>query len=167
PPFLDSPNVPEGPRNRLVSIMALDDLRAAMAQRHLAGATRRQYLGWAARFMAFHGYLDPHDLRALDVREFLTHLACDAQVGSSAQNQAFSALVFLFRNVLGVDLEGLQDVPRARLPSRLPVVLTREEVQAVLRVLKGVTRLVASIMYGSGLSVSEALALCVKDVEFA
>jgi integrase len=100
------------------------------------------------------------------VRAYLTHLAVDRRVGGSTQNQAFSALLFLFREVLDRDLEGLEDTARAKCPSRLPVILTRTEVRAVLGCLRGRLWLIGWLMYGSGLRLQECLALRVKDVEF-
>jgi integron integrase len=125
------------------------------------------YVAWIRRFILFHGRRHPEALGAPEVTGYLSHLASSRQVSASTQNQAFSALVFFYREVLGRELAGLEQVPRARLPERLPVVLAREEVAAVLRTMRGTPRLMCALMYGSGLRLLECCRLRVKDVDFA
>jgi integron integrase len=141
-------------------------LRQAIRQRHYSRRTEKSYAGWVRRFLAFHRYRDPALLGTAEVRAYLTHLAVRQQVSASTQNQAFSALLFLFREVLERKMEGLDDTPRAKSSVRLPVVLSRHEVRALLGRLRGRLWLIASLMYGSGLRLQECLALRIKDVDF-
>jgi integron integrase len=143
-----------------------DRVRSTIRGRHYSFRTEKAYLGWIRRFVLFHGKRHPDDLGSADVRAYLTHLAVAGHVSAGTQNQAFAAIVFLYRDVLGRKLEGLDDTPRARLPTRLPLVLAREEVQAVLRRLSGVPGLMCALMYGSGLRLLECCRLRVKDVDF-
>ena len=145
---------------------AIQRLRQAIRQRHYSLRTEKSYAGWVRRFLAFHRYRDPSLLGAAEVRAYVTHLAVRQQVSASTQNQAFSALLFLFREVLERELDALDDTPRAKGPVRLPVVLTRREVRAVLGRMQGRLWIITSLMYGSGLRLQECLALRVKDVEF-
>jgi integron integrase len=141
-------------------------VRQTIRARHYSRRTEKAYAGWIRRFLAFHNYRDPAALGAPEVRAFLTHLALRQKVSSSTQNQAFSALLFLFREVLDLKLTGLEDTPRAKSAVRLPVVLTRQEVDAVLGRLRGRLWLIASLLYGSGLRLQECLCLRVKDLDF-
>ncbi|PWB40165.1 MAG: integron integrase [Rhodocyclales bacterium] len=122
---------------------------------------------WIKRFILHFGKRHPRELGAADVEAFLTHLAVAGNVAASTQNQAKSALLFLYREVLETELPWLDNVERARVPKRLPVVLTRDEVHAVLSRLSGTHWLIASLLYGAGLRIMEALRLRVKDVDFA
>jgi len=117
------------------------------------------------RYLAFHQDRDPGLMGAAEVRSFLTHLAVQGKVSASTQNQAFSALLFLYRTVLRQPIEGLEDTPRAKRPLRLPLVLSRGEVDAILGRLEGSLGLAASIMYGGGLRITEALELRTKDID--
>ena len=146
--------------------LVLGRVRQAVRQRHYSRRTEKTYVGWVRRFVAFHRYRDPALLGSADVRSYLTHLAVGLTVSASTQNQAFSALLFLFREVLGRKLEGLEDTPRAKRPVRLPLVLTRKEVQEVLGRLRGRLWLIAALMYGGGLRLEECLGLRVKDIDF-
>ena len=121
---------------------------------------------WTKRYIFFHGKRHPAEMGAREVTEFLTALAVRDKVAASTQNQALSALLFLYRHVLGVELPWLDDLVRAKRPQRLPVVLTREEVRAVLGRLDGVTRLMAIILYGTGLRLLECCRLRIQDVDF-
>jgi integron integrase len=134
--------------------------------RHLSRRTEKTYVAWIRRYILFHGRRHPRELTAEDVSGFLTWLAVDRQVSASTQNQAFAALLFLYREVLALPFEGLENVVRAKRPARLPVVLTREEAWAVLDRLEGVIRLMALLLYGSGLRLLECARLRVKDVDF-
>jgi len=140
-------------------------VRLAVRQRHYSPRTEKSYVGWVRRFLAFHRYADPVEMGAAEVRAYLTHLAVRQRVSASTQNQAFSALLFLFREVLEVELKELDSTPRAKSPVRIPVILTRSEVRAVLERLSGRHHLIGSIMYGSGLRLHECLSLRVKDVD--
>jgi integron integrase len=119
------------------------------------------------RFILFHGKRHPAALGGPEIAAFLSHLACEGRVAASTQNQALGALVFLYRHVLGAALPDLEGLVRARRPQRVPVVLTAAEVRAVLARLDGEPRLVASLLYGAGLRLLEALTLRVKDLDFA
>jgi integron integrase len=143
----------------------LDRVRYALRLRHRSPRTESAYVHWIRRFIVFHGKRHPEQLGAGEVRRFLTHLAVEARVSASTQNQALNALVFLYREVLEREVGDLSGHERAREPARLPVVLTRGEVRALLAELRGVEWLVASLLYGSGLRLLEAVSLRVKDVD--
>jgi integron integrase len=145
----------------------LDRMRQTARLRHLSRRTEDAYVAWARRFILFHGKRHPRELDAPDVVAFLSDLAVRLRVSASTQNQATAALLFLYREVLGLELAGLEDVRRAPRSQRLPVVLSRDEVRAVIAQLAGVHRLVATLLYGGGLRLLEALRLRVKDVDFA
>jgi integron integrase len=141
--------------------------REKIRTRHLALRTETTYLGWIRRYVAFHGRKHPRDMGSAEMEAFLTHLAVRGRVSASTQSQALQALLFLYRYVLQIELPWLENVTRASKPKRLPVVLTRSEVRAVLDELSGTPWLVASLLYGSGLRLTEALRLRVKDLNFA
>ena len=138
--------------------------REKMRTRHLALRTEQAYLHWLRRYVEFHDRKHPRELGAPDVEEFLTHLAVRRKVSAATQSQALQALLFLYRHVLGVELPWLDGITRASQPRRLPVVLSRAEVRALLAQLQGTPWLVASILYGSGLRLTEGLRLRVKDL---
>ena len=145
----------------------LDRVRAAARLRHYSRRTEAAYVAWIRRYILFHGKRQPAELGAAEVTRFLSSLAVDGRVAASTQNQALGALLFLYRDVLELDLPWLDGVVRAKRPERLPVVLTREEVAAVLRPLTGVPRLMASLLYGSGLRLLECCRLRIQDIDFA
>jgi integron integrase len=153
---------PAPPKPRL-----LDRVRDAIRARHYSRRTEKAYVHWIRRYIFFHGKRHPAEMGAPEVSAFLTALAVEHRVSASTQNQALSALLFLYRAVLGVDLPWLDEVVRAKRPQPLPVVLTRQEVHAVLRELRGVSRLMAVLLYGSGLRLLECCRLRVKDVDLA
>src|ERR1700734_2083684 len=132
--------------------------------RLLAYRTEQAYLQWMRRYVKFHGGRHPRDMGPMEVEAFLTHLAVETRVGASTQNQALQALLFLYRQVLDVELPWLENVTRASRPKRLPVVLSTTEVRAVLAELDGTCWLIASLLYGSGLRLMEAHRLRVKDL---
>lgn len=138
----------------------------ALRRGHYSPRTETQYCLWIRRYVLFHGKRHPNDMGAAEVERFLTHLAVVDKVSASTQNQALSALLFLYNHVLAKPLDGLQGVVRAKMPSRLPVVLSREEARAVLARMEGAVRLVAVLLYGAGLRLNEALELRIKDVDF-
>jgi integron integrase len=158
-----SPAPTGGPATAKVLVQRL---RQVVRQRHYSLHTEKSYAGWARRFLVFYRYPGPARLGPAEVRAYLTHLAMRQHVSASTQNQAFSALLFLFREVLGRKLEQLDDTPRAKRSVRLPVILARPEVRAILSRLRGRPWLVASLMYGGGLRLEECLSLRVKDVDF-
>jgi integron integrase len=142
-------------------------VRAAIRLRHYSLRTEQAYVGWIRRYIRFHGVRHPDEMGSLEVVEFLSDLAVQGRVAASTQNQALSALLFLYREVLGRELEGLDSAVRASTPRKLPVVLTRDEVLAILEDLEGPMKLVAGLLYGSGLRLLECMRLRVKDVDFA
>lgn len=144
----------------------LDAVRAAIQVRHFSRRTERAYVNWIRRFVLHHGKRHPRDLGPEQVTAFLSHLAVQRKVSASTQNQALAALLFLYRDVLGMELPWLDDIVRAKTPERVPVVLTRGEVAAVLAQMHGTPWLVASLLYGAGLRLLEALRLRIKDIDF-
>jgi integron integrase len=144
----------------------LDRVRAAIRTKGYSIRTEQAYVDWIRRFILFHNKRHPDAMGKSEVEAFLTHLAVNRDVAPSTQNQALSALLFLYRMVLGRDLPWLDDVTRAKKPSRLPVVLTADEAGRLLKRLSGEKWLMASLLYGSGLRLLECLRLRVHDVEF-
>ena len=145
----------------------LDQVRGKIRLKHYSIRTEQAYVDWIKRFILHFDKRHPRELGAAEVEAFLTHLAVAGNVAAATQNQAKSALLFLYREVLETELPWLDNVERARTPKRLPVVLTREEVQGVLGRLTGTHWLIASLLYGAGLRIMEGLRLRVKDVEFS
>jgi integron integrase len=133
--------------------------------RHYSLRTEKSYLGWIRRYIRFCGGSHPRQLGASEITTFLTHLAVDLKVASATQNQALQALLFLYRDVLCIAVPYLDQIVRATRPRRLPVVLNRDEVRSVFSNLQGRSRLVVGLLYGSGLRLTEALELRVKDVD--
>ena len=134
--------------------------------KHYSIRTETQYAQWIRRFILFHDKRHPREMGAREVEVFLTHLAVEGNVAAATQNQALSALLFLYREVLDIDLPWLDDVVRAKRPARLPVVLTRSEVTAVLGRMTGTHALMARLLYGTGMRLMECVRLRVKDVDF-
>jgi integron integrase len=134
--------------------------------KHYSLRTERTYCDWIERFIRFHHLRHPSDMGSPEVSEFLTHLARDGNVSASTQNQALSALLFLYKQVLKEEIGWLGDVERAKKPTRLPIVLTRDEIHKLFAHLHGTTRLMAGLLYGSGLRLMECVRLRVKDVDF-
>ena len=145
----------------------LDRLREALRSRHYSRRTEQAYCLWTKRFVYFHNLSNPAEMAEPEINAFLTHLAVKEKVSASTQNQALSALLFLYRHVLGRPIGDLGEVIRARKPNRLPVVMTRDEVKAVLGHLTGDKWLMASLLYGSGLRLMECLRLRVQDIDFS
>jgi integron integrase len=140
--------------------------RRLMRTKHFSRLTEEAYVRWIVRYVRFHGMRHPRTLGEREMREFLSHLAADQNVAVSTQSQALAALLFLYVEVLRDPVPWVADVIRARRPLRLPVVMTREEVRAVLGKMRGSPKLVGLLLYGSGLRLMEALRLRVKDVDF-
>lgn len=145
----------------------LDEMRARMRRLGLSVRTEEAYVGWVRRFILANNKRHPREMGAVEVEAFLTALATRGQVAVSTQNQALAALLFLYREVLAQELPWLDSIRRAKKPLRLPTVLSREEVAAVLGQMSGVTWLMASLLYGTGLRLMECMRLRVQDVDFA
>ncbi len=145
----------------------MQHLRDGLRSRHYSRRTEQVYCHWVRRYILFHGLRHPAEMAEPEINAFLTHLAVEGRVSASTQTQALSALLFLYRHVLGREVGELQDLVRARTPRHLPVVLTRDEVQAVLAHLDGDKWLMAVLMYGAGLRLMECLRLRVHDVDLS
>jgi integron integrase len=145
----------------------MDSIREALRSRHYSRRTEQTYCHWVRRFIFFHKVRHPAEMAEPEINTFLTHLAVKEKVSASTQNQALSALLFLYRHVIGREVGDLGKVIRARKPTSLPVVMTRDEVKAVLSNLSDDRWLMASLMYGAGLRLMECLRLRVQDIDFA
>jgi integron integrase len=144
----------------------LDQVRDRIRLKHYSIRTEQSYVEWVRRYVLFHGRRHPRELGHAHVESFLTHLAVEGNVAAATQNQAKSALLFLYKEVLGAELPWLAGVESAKRPARLPVVLTPEEVVAVLRRVDGTRGLILRLLYGTGMRMLEVLRLRVKDVDF-
>ena len=159
------------PESRLEAVPSpaprfLDRVREVIRSRHYSPRTEKAYVFWIRRFIVFSGRRHPDTMAEPEITKFLEALATRLRVSASTQNQAFSAILFLYRTVLGRELKGLQGTPRARLPERVPVVLSPREVAEILGAMQGVPALAAALLYASGLRLLEALQLRVKDIDF-
>lgn len=154
------------PAQRAPKPRLLDQVRQAIRTRHYSYRTEKTYVGWMKRFIFFHNKRHPAEMGEAEIAQFLSSLADDARVSASTQNQALNAILFLYREVLGKEIGYVDGVVRARRPSRLPVVLTRQEVKSILGVLDGTSWLMAALLYGAGLRLMECMRLRVKDVDF-
>ena len=165
---MDAPLPEQKPAGKPKKPRSWSRVRAVIRFKHYSIRTEQTYLDWIKRFILFHGKRHPRDMGADEVRTYLTYLAVEGNVAASTQNQALSALLFLYGQVLHLDLPFLQDVERARRPKKLPVVLTREEAANLLNALANPThQLMGWLLYGSGLRLMECVRLRVKDVDFA
>ena len=144
----------EGTRPKL-----LDQVRHAIRMRHYSRRTEKTYADWIRRFIIFHHKKHPKTMGAPEITAFLSWLATTRRVSASTQNQALSAVLFLYRHVLRIEVDAIEQVPRARLPDRVPVVLSREEVDQIFAHLQGTMWLVAALLYGAGLRLQECLEL--------
>jgi len=144
----------------------LDQMREILRTQHYSIRTEHTYVDWAKRFILFHQKRHPKEMGRAEIEAFLTHLAIDRKVAASTQNQALSALLFLYEKVLHQEV-GSVDAVRARKPKRLPTVLTKTEALHVIKAMSGVPQLLAKLLYGSGLRALESVRLRVKDVDFA
>jgi|SRR5712692_2249777 len=145
----------------------LDQVSDVARFRHLSLRTEEAYRNWIKRYIFYHGKRHPKELDAEHVRAFLTHLAVNEKVAASTQNQAFNALLFLYRQVLKMELPNIEGVERARHSRRLPVVFTKAEANAIIARMKDEHQLIAGLLYGAGLRIMAAVRLRVKDVDFA
>ena len=144
----------------------LDQVRDRIRLKHYSIRTEETYVDWIRRFILFHGKRHPREMGAAEVEAFLTHLAVRGRVSASTQNQAKSALLFLYKEVLGEGLPWLDNIQNAKRPARMPVVLTVGEVRAVLDGVEGTGGLILKLLYGTGMRILECLRLRVKDVSF-
>jgi len=156
----------ESPSPRRKPPRLLDRVRHALRSRHYSRKTEKSYCQWIKRFVIFHHMRHPKEMGETEINAFLSHLALKRKVSASTQNQALSALLFLYRRVLKRDIGDLGEVIRARRPKHLPVVMTRDEVRSVLDRMDGEIWLLACMMYGAGLRLSECLRLRVHDIDF-
>jgi integron integrase len=144
----------------------LDQVRDIIRRKHYSIRTEQAYIDWIKRFIIYHGKRHPGEMAEEEVAEFLTHLARDRDVSPSTQNQALSALLFLYREVLKHEIGWLEKVERAKKPPKLPVVLSRGEVKQIFAHLHGMPKLMAGLLYGSGLRLMECVRLRIKDIDF-
>jgi len=145
----------------------LDRVRLAIRARHYSFRTEEAYVAWVKRFILFHGKHHPAEMGEPEINRFLTDLAVNRKVSASTQNQALSALLFLYQHVLNQPIGWVNPAVRAKRPERLPVVLTKQEVKAVLDLMEGSPKRIAALLYGAGLRLTECLQLRVKDIDFA
>ena len=145
----------------------LDQVRDVIQTKHYSIRTEQAYVDWIRRYILFHNKRHPNEMGSREIETFLTHLAVERNVAASTQNQALSALLFLYRHVLKKDLDGPIDSVRAKKPKRLPTVLTKEEAFQVISFLSGRQQLMAKLLYGSGMRLLEGVRLRVKDIDFA
>lgn len=162
----ESRGVPDGPAPRR-PLLLFDEVRRQMRLKHFSLRTEQAYSSWIRRFIGANARRPPREMGGAEVEAFLSGLAVQGQVSASTQNQALSALLFLYRVVLGVDLAWMENVVRAKRPRRLPVVLSVEEARRLLGALDGRPWLLASLLYGTGMRLMECLRLRIKDVDFA
>ncbi|MBK8997112.1 MAG: integron integrase [Myxococcales bacterium] len=160
-----TPKPPKPPPRDPRTPRLLDQVSGALRSRGMSPRTEKAYCHWIRRFIRHHGLRHPAELGATHVSDFLTHLATQLDVSASTQNQAAAALLFLYTEVLGRDIRAFDGVVRAKRPKRLPVVLSRQEVAEVLGRLFGRNWLMASILYGGGLRVTECVRLRIKDID--
>jgi integron integrase len=157
---MTGPSVPGSKAPKL-----LDRVRETMRTGRYSPRTETAYVDWIKRYIRFHGIRHPQEMGADEVKAFLSHLATQMNVAASTQNQAFSALLFLYQGVLEKRLPWIDDIVRASRPKKIPVVFTQEEARQVLSRMTGTPRLMAHLLYGSGLRVMECVRLRVKDVD--
>ena len=153
-------------KNEIRKPKLLEEVRRILRFKHYSLRTEEAYVDWIRRFILFHGKRHPREMGAEEVRAFLTHLATERHVAASTQNQALSAILFLYERVLEQDPGWIEGVERAKKPLRLPVVLTQEEARVLLAAVPEGYRLMAELLYGSGLRLMECLRLRVKDLDF-
>ena len=156
-----NPPVPEVPKPKL-----LDQLREIIRLKHYSIRTEQSYVDWAKRYILFHEKKHPKEMGAKEIAAFLTHLAVDKNVSASTQNQALNALIFLYKELLRISVGDIGDVARAKLPIRRPLVMSRDEVKRVIEKMTGVPRLMAELLYGTGMRLMDGARLRVKDIDF-
>lgn len=161
PTAMASLPIPEPPKPKL-----LDQLREIIRLKHYSIRTEQSYVDWAKRYILFHGKKHPKDMGAKEISAFLTHLAVDKNVSASTQNQALNALIFLYKELLKISVGDIGEVARAKRPIRRPVVMSRDEVKRVTDKMTGLPRLMAELLYGTGMRLMEGVRLRVKDIDF-
>ncbi|MDZ7754847.1 integron integrase [Rhodohalobacter sp.] len=144
----------------------LDRIKREVRRRNYSYSTEKSYCQWVVRYVRYHNLTHPRDLGNRDIVRYLNYLANDCNLAASTQNQALSALIFLYEHVLQIPVGELKNLKRAKKPKRLPVVLSKEQALAVINELDGVNQMVLELIYGAGLRVSEALGLRIQDVDF-
>jgi len=170
-PALLVENIPNHPRKTLVEMSKrsgklLERVRYAIRLKHYSIKTEQAYVSWVRRFILFQNKRHPKYMGEKEIEAFLTHLAVDLKVAASTQNQAFNALLFLYRNVLQMDLPDTINARRAKRPQPIPTVMTKEEVKRVIGSMSGTHQIMAKLLYGSGLRLMECVRLRVKDLDF-
>ena len=143
----------------------LDQVRSKCRLKHFSMSTEKSYADWIRRYILFHNKKHPNEMGAGEVEGFLTHLAVVRNVSASTQNQALSALLFLYKDVLGIEIEGV-DAIRSKKPTKLPIVLSQKEVQDLLANMSGMNGLIAKVLYGTGMRLMEVIRLRVQDIDF-
>jgi integron integrase len=143
----------------------LDQIRSKCRLKHFSMSTEKSYVDWARRFILFHNKKHPEQMAVREIESFLTHLAVVRNVSASTQNQALSALLFLYKDVLNIEIEGVNAI-RSKKPTKLPIVLSQKEVQDLLITMTGVNGLVAKVLYGTGMRLMELIRLRVQDIDF-
>jgi integrase len=149
-----------------MAMKLMDSIRTAIRTRHFSPRTEEAYTAWVRRFLAFHRMKHPAEMGEPEICAFVGWLAVERKVAASTQNQALAALLFLYRDVLNRSIEGIENIIRAKRPERLPIVLTREEVRAVLENMSGTAHLVARLLYGSGSSPFGRIAIACERSRF-
>jgi len=144
----------------------LDEVRINLRSNHYSRKTEEAYIGWIKRFILFHNKRHPNEMGKDEIQKFINHLAVDQNVSSSTQNQALQAILYLYKNVLDKEVGWLDDIKHATRIKHLPVVFSRNETTKIFEYLDGVPKLVVSLLYGSGLRLTEALSLRIKDIDF-
>jgi integrase len=144
----------------------LDQVRNKIRFRHYARTTEKTYVAWIRRYILFHGKRHPKEMGVHEIESFLSHLAVRCNVSASTQNQAFNALIFLYKHVLGIHLKDPIKAFRAKKPVLMPTVMTKDETYRLLSAMSGINQLMAKLIYGSGLRVMECVRLRIKDVDF-
>ena len=162
PPPLDELTTGSGPQPKKL----LDQVREALRIKHYSYRTEQTYVDWIKRYILFHKKQHPKDLGVEAIREFIAHLATERKVATSTQNQALSAVLFLYRTVLQKEIHLLPELVHPSRPKRLPTVLTHEEAMAIINSMRGVPRIMTKILYGSGLRLMECIRLRVRDIDF-
>jgi len=159
-----NPNGPQAPYRNLRQVLQL--VKARIELRHLSPRTAQAYSRWIRQFILFHGNRDPRELGKRDIEAYLSNMATTRKVSASTQNQALAAILFLYREVVPIDVPWLDNVVHAKRPKKLPVVLTPQEVQKLLAEMEGTSRLLGTLLYGAGLRLMEGCRLRVKDLDF-
>jgi len=144
----------------------LDQVRITIRKKHYSIRTEHTYIQWIRKFTHFHNMRHPKDMGEKEISQYISYLATDKKVASSTQNQALNAIVFLYRRVLKIELGDFGQMERARRPEKLPTVMSKKEVRRVLAEMSGTHRLMAQLLYGSGLRLMECVRLRVKDIDF-